>query len=1038
MRAERITAARLRLLEFATTHTLDELLEKTIDEAEELSGSLIGFYHFVDDDQENLTLENWSTRTKTEFCKAEGKWSHYPIADAGVWVDCVRARRPVVHNDYAALAHRKGLPAGHANVIRELVVPVLRGDKILAILGVGNKAADYDQADVEAVPLLADLAWDVAERKLAEKALRESDRLLKETQAITGFGGWQYDAATKRITWTDEVYHIYGVGRDYDPSDLDRAIGYYAPECAPLIEQAFRQAVEQGEPYDLEVEFIRRGGQRIWVRTSGRPVVENGKVVRITGNIGDVTERKAVELAREQYRRFFRLSTDAMCIADPFGCFKEVNPAFLAVTGYSEEELTAKPFLNFVLEEDRERTANEMALQVSQRTSLNFENRYVCKDGRTILLSWNAYFDSTDGVTYAIARDITETRRAQDAVGRLAAIVESSNDAVFMISPDLSILSWNVAAERLYGWSAEEAVGRILRDRIDVPPDLSERQREILQRAFAGTATEGYDTIRFGRDRRRVDVSLTVFPIRDRADVVVAVGSVHRDISGRKRAEAALLESEGRFRLLFDNMVEGFGLHEVITGDQGDVVDFRFLDINPAYERLTGLKHDDVIGKTMLEQPSADPAQISIYGNVAMTGEPYSFQYYSNIFGKHLRVHVFSPRRGLFAAVFDDITERMEIEQELRESRALLQSIVDGTTDAVFVKDLQGRYVMANKTVLQTVGKTAGEILGNDDYALFPGAEAKAVMDRDRMAIESGQTATYEEEVSTADGQPRTYLATKGPVRDANGKVIGLFGISRDITERKRMEAVLLQSQKLESLGELAGGLAHDFNNILTVILGNCALATRGMEPGSPGLQEIQEVEKAAVRGADLARFLLDAAGGAESARRPVDLNVLLEDAVGLLMPSFMARIGIQYDLSPDLPLISADAVQVQRALSTLVVNAVEALGAGGGHLVLATGVGGAGGANVESGLSSHDLKEGMYVYVDVMDDGPGIAPEVLPRVFDPFFTTKFSGRGLGLSAAQGIVRAHGGAIAVTSEVGKGAKFRVPLPVPVEDSPRRE
>jgi GAF domain-containing protein len=167
MRAERITAARLRLLEFATTHTLDELLEKTIDEAEELSGSLIGFYHFVDDDQENLTLENWSTRTKTEFCKAEGKWSHYPIADAGVWVDCVRARRPVVHNDYAALAHRKGLPAGHANVIRELVVPVLRGDKILAILGVGNKAADYDQADVEAVPLLADLAWDVAERKLA-------------------------------------------------------------------------------------------------------------------------------------------------------------------------------------------------------------------------------------------------------------------------------------------------------------------------------------------------------------------------------------------------------------------------------------------------------------------------------------------------------------------------------------------------------------------------------------------------------------------------------------------------------------------------------------------------------------------------------------------------------------------------------------------------------------------------------------------------------------------------------------------------------
>jgi signal transduction histidine kinase/DNA-binding NarL/FixJ family response regulator len=174
-RSNMINAARLYLMQFAVSHCLDELLEETLNEAEKLTDSRIGFYHFVDDDQQLLTLQNWSTQTKTKFCKAEGKGLHYPIADAGVWVDCVRERKPVVHNNYASLAHRKGMPAGHAEVVRELVVPVMRGKKIKAILGVGNKPADYSQKDVEAMSLLADLAWETATSKRAEEALRRSE-----------------------------------------------------------------------------------------------------------------------------------------------------------------------------------------------------------------------------------------------------------------------------------------------------------------------------------------------------------------------------------------------------------------------------------------------------------------------------------------------------------------------------------------------------------------------------------------------------------------------------------------------------------------------------------------------------------------------------------------------------------------------------------------------------------------------------------------------------------------------------------------------
>lgn len=171
MKNQQILEARLRLIEYSFSHSLGELLQKTLDEAEELTESCIGFYHFLHSDQQMLTLQAWSTRTATMFCKAEGAGSHYPVAQAGVWVDCLLERRPVIHNDYASLAHRKGLPEGHAAVLRELVVPVFRSSRIVSILGVGNKPSDYDQRDIEVVTLLADLAWDIAERKQAEDEL---------------------------------------------------------------------------------------------------------------------------------------------------------------------------------------------------------------------------------------------------------------------------------------------------------------------------------------------------------------------------------------------------------------------------------------------------------------------------------------------------------------------------------------------------------------------------------------------------------------------------------------------------------------------------------------------------------------------------------------------------------------------------------------------------------------------------------------------------------------------------------------------------
>ncbi len=182
-RTEEVIQLRLRLNEFAATHSLDELLQKALDEIGLITGSPIGFYHFVGPDQKTLSLQAWSTRTLEEFCHAEGKGMSYDLDQAGVWVDCVRQREPVIHNNYVALPHRKGFPEGHAEVVRELVVPTMRDGRVVSVLGVGNKPSDYDEKDAEFVSYIADIVWVLVERKRAEEKILLLQAELQE-QAI--------------------------------------------------------------------------------------------------------------------------------------------------------------------------------------------------------------------------------------------------------------------------------------------------------------------------------------------------------------------------------------------------------------------------------------------------------------------------------------------------------------------------------------------------------------------------------------------------------------------------------------------------------------------------------------------------------------------------------------------------------------------------------------------------------------------------------------------------------------------------------------
>jgi diguanylate cyclase (GGDEF)-like protein/PAS domain S-box-containing protein len=279
---------------------LEEILQKTLDEIGTLVDSPIGFYHFVEEDQKTLSLQAWSTRTVKEFCKAEGKGMHYEIDQAGVWVDCVREKRAVIHNDYNALPHRKGLPQGHAPVIRELVVPIMRGGKIMAILGVGNKPLDYTGKDVEIVSYLADVAWVITEHKQAEEALKKSEeqvRLLLNSTAEAIYG---IDIQCNCTFANPSCLRMLGYANMEQMlgKNIHELIHHSYPDGSPMTidECAIMMAFHEGAGMHRDDEvFWRADGTSFPVEYWSYPQIVNGEISGAVVTFIDITERKRGE-----------------------------------------------------------------------------------------------------------------------------------------------------------------------------------------------------------------------------------------------------------------------------------------------------------------------------------------------------------------------------------------------------------------------------------------------------------------------------------------------------------------------------------------------------------------------------------------------------------------------------------------------------------------------------------------------------------------------------------------------------------------------
>jgi PAS domain S-box-containing protein/putative nucleotidyltransferase with HDIG domain len=293
-RSEALIQARLHLIEFAATHSIEELLQQTLAEVEHLTASSISFLHFVGPDQANIIQQAWSARTRKEFCTASGPDGlHYPVEDAGVWADCVRQKAAVIHNDYGSLPHRKGLPAGHSPLIRELVVPILQGNQVVAILGVGNKALDYTRQDVDLVTFLAETVWELAEQKRTAKILLDSEQKYHSLFDNVPDGVYRTTPDGKILAVNQAFARILGYASETELVN-ESALTFFANTDDRQI--FLDQMDAHGEVHNLEIRYKRKDGSTLIALENARTIyAENGSIISYEGTLTDITELKTNE-----------------------------------------------------------------------------------------------------------------------------------------------------------------------------------------------------------------------------------------------------------------------------------------------------------------------------------------------------------------------------------------------------------------------------------------------------------------------------------------------------------------------------------------------------------------------------------------------------------------------------------------------------------------------------------------------------------------------------------------------------------------------
>ena len=599
-------------------------------------------------------------------------------------------------------------------------------------------------------------------------------------------------------------------------------------------------------------------------------------------------------------------------------------------------------------------------------------------------------------------RDITERKQAEEALRaseeRYRTLAEAAHDMIFIINREGTIQYVNSIAAKQFQLQPEDMIGK--RREVFFPPEIATRQDVNLQKVFAaGQPIYVEEGAAFPNGTLWLGTWLV--PVRNKNQEVIAVLGSSRDITERQRVDQALRLQSAAMESA-DNGV-------VITDRAGVIV-----WCNPAFTRLTGYSAAEVAGRNprLLKSGQHDQQFYqkmwgTILAGKVWRGELVNRRKNGSFYTQEQTITPVRDWRGEishFVAIQQDITARKQMEMELRQSRRRFELIFQSNPAAIGISTVaEGRYLDVNESFLELTGFSREEVIGQTAAAFGSWVDPEQRRRLVELLQEKGSVQNYEACFRAKSGKIIDVLASVELMQ--LGQEPCLIFINIDITDRKILEAQLRQSQKMESIGTPAGGVAHDFNNILTIIQGHANYVLAEENLASEMAESLRQICAATERAANLTRQLLTFSRKQPMQTRLIDLNEVVSNLTKMLRRIIGEDIALEVTFAPHLPPILADVGMMEQVLLNLAVNARDAMPQGG-RLIITT----------ESTLAEATLTRrqpappaGDFVRLTVRDTGSGIGPEVLPRIFEPFFTTKEVGKGtgLGLATVHGIVQQH-------------------------------
>ena len=765
---------------------------------------------------------------------------------------------------------------------------------------------------------------------------------------------------------------------------------------------------------------------------------------------------------KESLQTFFNALDDLVFVFDPEGRILFANPAAQNLLGYTPAELAGMAAFDFHPPEQRQEAAKLLAGVIAGKITI-CPIPLQARDGTRILVETKILHGQWRGkdALFGMGRDIPERKRAEEAVRqseeRYRAVVETAPDVVYAISDKGVFASLNPAFEAITGWARSEWLGKSFAPLVH--PEDASLAVEMFQKVLRGDKPPPYELRILSKSGKYLVGEFTSTPyIRD-GKVAGKLGIV-RDITERKRAEKALRQGEVRLerinRCLLElgpNFDSNINRLTALCGEllgatcalynrlQGDLLcsqgqwqtppGFKSEDAptgHICYDVIRNNREDAVVITNLPRtsyaesDPNVRAYGLQTYMGCAVKCEGKAVGSLCVVYGTDYQP-TDDDRRilGIIASAIGNEDTRKQAEAELNR----LMTAIEQTPESVVITDTEGRILYVNPVFERVTGYSRAEVIGQNPRLLKSNRQDSAFYRQLWGKISAGEVWRGRFINKKKDGTLFTEDAVIAPVRDEKGAVTNYIAIKRDISHELELEVQYRQTQKIDSIGRLAGGVAHDFNNILAVICGHTDLALAQLSPDAPLRSNLECIQESADRAANLTRQLLAFGRRQVIEPRRINLNELIVNLNKMLRRLIGEDIKLVTQTAPDLGQIKADPGQIEQVLLNLVVNARDAM-PDGGTLTIRTD-------NVtldEDYARSHLISPGDYVMVSVSDTGVGMTDEVKQHIFEPFFTTKEQGKGtgLGLATCFGIIQQSNGHIHSESQVDKGTQFKIYLP----------